>query len=288
MVPDYALIAEISLFSFGFGNAKPLANKIVSTFKLSSEQLSSQDHYDFGMRAVKTVISAAGILKRAEPDANEDMLLLRALQDVNRPKFLVDDLVLFEGIINDLFPGVPQPTRDYGSLLNSIVEAANAYELQPVDACISKCIQLYETTVVRHGLMLVGPTGGGKTSSWRILSKAMSYLKDQGFERVKTFILNPKSVTMGQLYGSFDENTHEWTDGLLASLIREATSEATPDRKWVICDGPVDALWIETMNTVLDDNKKLCLVSGEIIALSPTITMMFEVEDLSVFTCYSK
>lgn len=97
MVPNYTLIAEISLFSFGFSNAKQLANKITTTFKLSSEQLSSQDHYDFGMRAVKTVIAVAGNLKREQPNMDEPQIVLRALRNVNVPKFLKDDLTLFSG-----------------------------------------------------------------------------------------------------------------------------------------------------------------------------------------------
>jgi dynein heavy chain len=72
MVPDYSLIGQIMLYSFGFTTAAILAKKMVTTFKLASEQLSSQDHYDYGMRAVRSVINAAGLLKRADPDMNED------------------------------------------------------------------------------------------------------------------------------------------------------------------------------------------------------------------------
>ncbi|XP_069062696.1 dynein axonemal heavy chain 1 [Pleurodeles waltl] len=288
MVPDYAMIAEISLYSFGFNNAKVLSKKITTTFKLSSEQLSSQDHYDFGMRAVKTVISAAGNLKRENPTMNEELICLRAIRDVNVPKFLQDDLKLFNGIVSDLFPKIQEEHIDYGTLEEAIRNSCTKKKLKDVDGFVTKCIQLYETTVVRHGLMLVGPTGSGKTQCYKVLAAAMTSLKGMPsisggtYEAVHYYILNPKSITMGQLYGEFDLLTHEWTDGILSSLIRGGAATADDDKKWYMFDGPVDAVWIENMNTVLDDNKKLCLSSGEIIKLTESMTMMFEVADLAV------
>ncbi|XP_022353638.1 dynein heavy chain 1, axonemal [Enhydra lutris kenyoni] len=288
MVPDYAMIAEISLYSFGFSEASVLAKKITTTFKLSSEQLSSQDHYDFGMRAVKTVISAAGNLKRENPSMGEELICLRAIRDVNVPKFLQEDLKLFSGIVLDLFPTVKEEETDYGILDKAIRQACENSNLKDVDGFLTKCIQLYETTVVRHGLMLVGPTGSGKSNCYRVLAAAMTSLKGQPsisggtYEAVSYYVLNPKSITMGQLYGEFDLLTHEWTDGIFPSLIRAGAIASNTNKKWYMFDGPVDAVWIENMNTVLDDNKKLCLSSGEIIKLTEAMTMMFEVQDLAV------
>ena len=283
MVPDYALIAEISLYSYGYRNAKMLSKKMVATFRLSSEQLSSQKHYDYGMRAVKSTITAVGNLKGQAPDDPEDQLVLRGLRDVNVPKFLAHDLPLFEGIISDLFPGVKKPDADYDALLNAMQRACRSTNLQPTEGFVQKVIQLYETTLVRHGLMLVGPTMGGKTACYQTLAKTMTTLhkeKQSGFEKVEVMGLNPKSILAGQMYGEFDKNTQEWTDGVLAHYMREFAESSTPDKKWIMFDGPVDAVWIEDMNTVLDDNKKLCLVSGATIPLTDTMTMMFEVDNL--------
>lgn len=72
-----------------------LAQKMTQMYKLCSEQLSKQDHYDFGMRALKSVLVMAGSLKRENADKPEDAVLIRALRDSNLPKFLSQDAVLF-------------------------------------------------------------------------------------------------------------------------------------------------------------------------------------------------
>uniref|UniRef100_A0A8C3L981 Dynein axonemal heavy chain 12 n=1 Tax=Chrysolophus pictus TaxID=9089 RepID=A0A8C3L981_CHRPC len=249
MVPNYALIAEISLYSYGFLNAKSLSVKIVMTYRLCSEQLSSQYHYDYGMRAVKAVLSVFFITNRI-----------------------------------DLFPGIKLPDADYKDFLECASECCIRHNVQPVKAFVEKMIQTYEMMIVRHGFMLVGESFSGKTKVLHVLADTLSLMKERGYgeeEKVVFRTVNPKSITMGQLFGQFDMVSHEWTDGIIANTFREFALSETPERKWVIFDGPIDTLWIESMNTVLDDNKKLCLMSGEIIQMSLQMSLIFETMDLS-------
>ena len=128
------------------------------------------------MRAVFTVLVAAGNLKREFPQEDENVLMLRAILDVNLAKFLHFDIPLFNGIMKDLFPGLERPKIPYTELKQAIKEALEELNLQWNDHLIIKIIQLYEMICVRHGLMIVGEPYGGKSTSQKVLANALTRL----------------------------------------------------------------------------------------------------------------
>uniref|UniRef100_A0A8C5L4X8 Dynein axonemal heavy chain 2 n=1 Tax=Jaculus jaculus TaxID=51337 RepID=A0A8C5L4X8_JACJA len=177
------------------------------------------------------------------------------------------------------FPPLPALLRE------TIEQEIREMGLQSTPFTLTKVLQLYETKNSRHSTMIVGGTGSGKTTSWRILQATLSSLcraEEPNFNIVREFPLNPKALSLGELYGEYDLNTNEWTDGILSSVMRNACADEKPDEKWILFDGPVDTLWIESMNSVMDDNKVLTLINGERIAMPEQVSLLFEVENLAV------
>ena len=285
MVPDLALIAEVMLQAEGFQGSRILAKKTVTLYGLMVQQLSKQDHYDYGLRSLRGVLVCAGARKREDPNINEELIMLRAIRDMNIPKFIKADAALFKLLLSDLFPALDLPPYEFGELGDIIAQELTSAGLQNHPVIVQKCIELRDSKATRHCNMLVGMSLSGKSTCWTMLARARSSLAKagvDGFTFVRTQVINPKSINMNELYGAYDLQTMEWTDGILSSVFRNFSKDDKPDEKWLILDGPVDTLWIESMNTVMDDNKTLTLINGDRIGMSSTMSLLFEVQDLAV------
>ncbi len=114
MVPDFRLIMENMCMAEGFTEAGALGLKFSVLYALAADLLSKSNKYDWGMRAIKSVLVVAGGFKRADPNLPEQAILMRSLRDTNEAKIEGDDLIIFMGLLSDLFPGINVPrARNY-------------------------------------------------------------------------------------------------------------------------------------------------------------------------------
>ena len=285
-VPDRQIIMKVKLTGAGYKDNAILGKKFNVLYKLCEEQLSKQAHYDFGLRNILAVLRTAGASKRDDLTASESMLLMRTLRDMNLSKFVAEDVPLFLSLIEDLFPGLKAAPMKHKAVEESLAKRIPELNLQPLDSWILKVIQTYEMSLVRHSLMLVGPSGTGKSKIVETLHKTLEACTPSDSEPPmvgethKEVRMNPKAILAPQMFGFLDVIANEWTEGIFASLWRKANK----DKKhftWIVLDGPVDAIWIEKMNTVMDDNRILTLANNDRIPmLRPNCTLHFEVEDL--------
>eukprot|EP00835_Amoeboradix_gromovi_P001568 NODE_74_length_23402_cov_1.166974.p1 type:complete len:4329 gc:universal NODE_74_length_23402_cov_1.166974:19649-6663(-) len=280
VVPNLELIMEIMLMAEGFTSANLLARKFNTLYKLNRELLSKQDHYDWGLRAIKSVLVVAGSLKRSEPNTTpEDQVLMRALRDFNVPKIVLEDVPIFMGLIADLFPKLEVLRKRDHKLETEIRCSALELNLQPEDSFILKVVQLEELLQVRHCVFILGDAATGKSKVWKTLFRAYHKLN----RKCQFADLDPKAVTNDELFGFMNPSTREWKDGLFSTVMRDF-SNGNNDSKWILLDGDIDPMWIESLNTVMDDNKVLTLASNERIPLKDNMRLIFEIGDLKYAT----
>ncbi|XP_044933442.1 cytoplasmic dynein 2 heavy chain 1 isoform X4 [Mustela putorius furo] len=281
--PDNELIAEVILYSEGFKDARVLGRKLVAIFNLARELLTPQQHYDWGLRALKTVLRGSGGLLRQlkksgiKQNVDESHIVVQALRLNTMSKFTFADCSRFDALIKDVFPGIDFKEVEYGQLssaLQQVFEEAN-YEVIPNQ--IKKALELYEQLCQRMGVVIVGPSGAGKSTLWRMLRAALCRVG----RAVKQYTMNPKAMPRHQLLGHIDMDTREWSDGVLTNSARQVVREPPDVSSWIICDGDIDPEWIESLNSVLDDNRLLTMPSGERIQFGPNVNFVFETHDLS-------
>ena len=279
-VPDLRLICEIMLVAEGFLEARPLSRKFITLYKLCKELLSKQDHYDWGLRAIKSVLVVAGSLKRSDRDRPEEQVLMRALRDFNLPKIVAEDCPVFQGLISDLFPNLDVPRKRDQEFEKAVKHASCDNKLQPEESFIMKVVQLDELLDVRHSVFIIGAAGTGKSCTWKTLYRTYQNQK----KKPAYTDLNPKAVSNDELYGIINPATREWKDGLFSSVMRDLANSPGDGPKWIILDGDIDPMWIESLNTVMDDNKILTLASNERIPLLPEMKLVFEISTLKFAT----
>ncbi|XP_076442165.1 cytoplasmic dynein 1 heavy chain 1-like isoform X5 [Babylonia areolata] len=309
--PNRQLIAQVMLYSQGFRQAEKLASKIVPFFQLCDEQLSPQSHYDFGLRALKSVLISAGnvkrdriqavkqdLLDRGEPvnettiaeNVPEPEILIQSVMETMVPKLVAEDIPLLHSLLSDVFPGVAYTPGEMMELRRELRKVCAEMHLtygendEQGTQWVEKVLQLYQITALHHGLMMVGPSGSGKSTAWHVLLKALERV--EGREGV-AHVIDPKSISKETLYGNLDPNTREWTDGLFTHILRKIIDNVRGElskRQWIIFDGDVDPEWVENLNSVLDDNKLLTLPNGERLGIPPNVRIMFEVQDLRFAT----
>ena len=219
----------------GFLEAKLLAKKFSTLYFLCQDLLSKAKQYDWGMRAIKSVLVVAGGFKRKDPSLSEQAVLMRSLRDTNIAKIDGDDLKIFMGLLSDLFPGVDVPrARDqkFEEILVQTMEE-QGFTHDKDGYLLLKITQFIELLAIRHCVFLIGPPGSFKSALWRTLAKA----KDKIGEKTTWVDLNPKSISTGELYGYVNMQTREWKDGILSKTMRSLGQIPDTLPKWIILDG---------------------------------------------------
>lgn len=278
MTPDFQIIKKVKLCSVGYTDFDLLAQKFFVLYSTCREQLSAQKHYDWGLRNILAVLRTAGQTKRDNVDKSESYLMYRTLRDMNLSKLVAQDVPLFLSLLADLFPTIQAPPKgEYPEMENLLRRHVEREGLVYHPGWVGKCVQLYETTLVRHGIMLVGAAGGGKT---KMIESLAAVLTDHTGKAHKLARFNPKALRAPEMYGEIDPLSGEWTTGVFAAMWAKYNNRLNNYNTWIVADGPVDAIWIEDLNTVLDDNKLLTLANGDRIPMTDNVKLMFEVESL--------
>lgn len=281
--PDSEIIGEVLLTSWGFKHSKSISQKVVLFFQSLQAETTARSHYDFGLRAFKNVLANAGkILSTLDEKSfgdSELIAIVKSLNEMVNPRLIDKDVVVFERVKRSVFGDLDDHLMD-SDLASAFETWGTKHGLKMSASWITKLLQLYKIQESQQGVMIVGKAGRGKTTLWSTLLGVLSKLENK---EALQYVIDPKVLSKNELFGRLDPITRDWNDGLLTSIIRKVIENLRGEldkRVWIVFDGDVDPIWIESLNSVLDDNKLLTLPNGERLRIPPNVRFIFEVDNL--------
>ncbi|XP_017891098.1 cytoplasmic dynein 2 heavy chain 1 isoform X2 [Ceratina calcarata] len=268
--PDRTDIVKALLECAGFLDASTLARQLIETLDIAEILLSNQPHYDWGLRALRSVLDALP----TKTDLDETSRLVAAIRASTLPKLTQEDTLRFLSLLGDVFPKASPSSWTFverQDLRKALLEICGEQELEREVA--NRCVQLNDQLRSRTGVAIVGPPGCGKTTIRKLLSEALSRIG----ETVVQFHAFPGTMPKSRLLGSVDPQTREWKEGLLSNAVASAGDSTT----WIVLDSDVEPEWAEALNSALDDNRLLTLPNGVSVKLGAGTRFIFEAEKLA-------
>lgn len=290
--PDKEIIADVILASQCFTYSREIANLLIPFFTDLDSTISRQPHYDFGLRTIKSILTKCGTSRQdqiaiSNPRIDREFelgVLVKSLRESIAPKLVKEDVSVFEALLNKHFAGIIYHNEIQGEFIKELELYCSENALDMTEEFIDKAWHILQIQENHHGFMLVGEAGSGKTTTYKAALGALSKFEKRSHD---VFVIDSKTISKEDLFGSLDFITRDWTDGVFTKILRAVIANLKGEQKrrtWIVFDGDIDPEWAENLNSVLDDNKILTLPNGERLELPPNVRVIFEVDSLKYCT----
>ncbi len=153
--------------------------------------------------------------------SDEMEIIVKSARFNTMSKLTFSDSRRFDALLKDIFPNVKITEFEYEELSKALAQVFAEHRLVFNAIQLKKTLEIYEQLRQRMGVVVVGPSGSGKSVLWRMLKEALV----RTGKMVKTYVMNPKALSRHQLLGNIDVDTREWTDGVLTAASRQVIKE---------------------------------------------------------------
>lgn len=282
---DSKLIVEAELIAQGFTSASEWAYKITSFINACRDEFSRDQSQTYGMTTIRAILTLTNSMKQSsDPNVSEDQIIVRSIRSICMKSLSTNSFSQFERILNNYFPDVIAESvtdQQFHTVLNN---AAAELQLQMNPYLLEKVVQLDESFGIYMGIIILGETCVGKSILIQLLETTYTLLSEQNeqYIPIDKYVICPKTLTTSELWGSYNPENNDWTEGLIEQVFKQACVRAKEHEQWIVFDGNVDSTWIENMNSALDETRTLCFDNLKRIKLNSLYHILFETTDISL------